>query len=167
MSNVASPKPKRRKNKAKLKLSWDEPTKEERIAKQIDDFISDVIESAKQEYLIKEHPSSINGECEIYLNEELKEEMIKLDSMETAAHVYDDSMENCGKTRQAQSEMEQRHQDENCPARHYRASELNEGNPLLAEHAHMPKRRYLRFLQRHLMRMCCQCTCFMNGNDVT
>lgn len=48
-----------------------------------------------------------------------------------------------------------------------RASELNEGNPLLAEHANMPKRRYLRFLQRHLMRMCCQCTCFMNGNDVT
>lgn len=125
-----------------------------------------------------------------------------------------------GKTRQAQSEMEQRHQDENCPARHCmwqgkqnsfktfflvtslslrffnsycifytllilplvnfmssycikfncvldRASELNEGNPLLAEHANMPKRRYLRFLQRHLMRMCCQCTCFMNGNDVT
>lgn len=62
MSNVASPKPIRRKNKAKLKLSWDEPTKEERIAKQIDDFISDVIESAKQECLIKEHPSSINGE---------------------------------------------------------------------------------------------------------
>lgn len=62
MSNVASPKPKRRKNKAKLKLSWDEPTKEERIAKQIDDFISHVIESAKQEYLIKEHPNSINGE---------------------------------------------------------------------------------------------------------
>lgn len=62
MSNVASPKPKRRKNKAKLKLSWDEPTKEERIAQQIDDFISDVIESAKQEYLIKERQSSINGE---------------------------------------------------------------------------------------------------------
>lgn len=62
MSNVASPKPIRRKNKAKLKLTWDEPTKEERIAKQIDDFISDVIKSAKQEYLIKEHPSSINGE---------------------------------------------------------------------------------------------------------
>lgn len=39
------------------------------------------------------------GECEIYLNEELKEEMIKLDSMETAEHVYDDSMENCVSTR--------------------------------------------------------------------
>lgn len=38
-------------------------------------------------------------ECEIYLNEELKEEMIKLDSMETAEHVYDDSMENCVSTR--------------------------------------------------------------------
>lgn len=39
------------------------------------------------------------GECEIYLNEELKEEMIKLDSMETAEHVYDDSMENSVSTR--------------------------------------------------------------------
>lgn len=35
------------------------------------------------------------GECEIYLNEELKEEMIKLDSMEMVEYVYDDFMENC------------------------------------------------------------------------
>lgn len=39
------------------------------------------------------------GECEIYLNEELKEEMIKLDSMETTEHVYNDSMKNYVSTR--------------------------------------------------------------------
>lgn len=167
MSNVASPKPKRRKNKAKLKLSWDAPSKEERIAQQIDDFISDVIESAKQEYLIKEHQNSINGECEIYLNEELKEEMLKLDSRETMEDNNDASTRGCSKAHQAHFQIEQRHQDDNCPARHYRASELNEGNPLLAENAHLPKGRYLRLLRRQLLRMCCQCTCFMNGNDVT
>lgn len=39
------------------------------------------------------------GECEIYLNEELKEEMIKLDSIETMEHDNDDSMMNCVSTR--------------------------------------------------------------------
>ena len=61
MSNDASPRAKRRKNKVKLKLSWGTPTKEERIAQQLDDFISDVIESAKREYLSNERQDSFNG----------------------------------------------------------------------------------------------------------
>ncbi|XP_078338096.1 uncharacterized protein LOC111137093 isoform X2 [Crassostrea virginica] len=162
MSNDASPRAKRRKNKVKLKLSWGTPTKEERIAQQLDDFISDVIESAKREYLSNERQDSFNGDCPIYLNQELKAEMIELETTEIIEHDYstDNSYNYQGSPRQPSS------QEDNCPAGHYRAAELNEGNPLLAGNANTPKRRYLRLLQRQLRR-CWHCTCFLDGNDIT
>ncbi|XP_048773947.1 uncharacterized protein LOC125679066 isoform X2 [Ostrea edulis] len=162
-------KPTRRKNKTKLKLSWDTPTNEERIAHQIDQFIGEVIESAKQEYLEQERPNSLNGHCGIYLNHDLKEEMIELTTREiTDSHEdIDDYNINDNQTYQRHSSDDNRYQGDHGPARTNRAAELDEGNPLLAGNAHMPKRRYLRLLQRHILRMCCQCACLVNSNDFT
>ncbi|XP_061162286.1 uncharacterized protein LOC133171536 isoform X2 [Saccostrea echinata] len=168
-NSLTSPKPKRRKNKAKLKLSWDAPTKEELIAEQIDNFISDVIKNAKQEYLAQERENSLN-EYGMNLNKELKEEMIELNTREingSQENIHGNNTDN--QTSEMHARKDRGRHDNNYPARNctHRPSELNEGNPLLADSANMPKRRYLRLLQRHILRMCCHCSCIMNGNDVT
>ncbi|XP_062567002.1 uncharacterized protein LOC134229300 isoform X2 [Saccostrea cucullata] len=168
LNSQMSPNPKRRKNKVKLKLSWDAPTKEELIAEQIDDFVSDVIKSAKLEYLAQERKNSLN-EHGMYFHDDLNEEMIELNTSEiigSQESIHGNNTDN--QTFEMHSRKDRGRSDHN-PSRNctHRPSELNEGNPLLADSANLPKRRYLRLFQRHVLRMCCHCSCVFNGNDVT